>query len=345
MEFKKYVQFADFRGVAVDFSGIIGQKDVVDALKASLINNRVGHAYIFSGPCGIGKKTAAHIFSSILMCNEGKADESCGKCKSCLLFENGSNPDYCVLEVEDSSIGVEDIRKLQHDISVRPLYSKKKVYLIPEAGKMTVQAQNCLLKTLEEPPEYGVIILVTSNYDALLETIRSRSVRYDLKRNTFDEVKGFLTDKFGIEYGEAGFVSSYANGVIGRAIELLESEDLKKARDRVIDALAKLNRAQRDAVHEINALFEESKDDAESILDIMLLFYRDLLVAGKYGNENILINSDKKDIILENAQGFSAGKLLNNIAVIEDTRKVIKKNANFQLAIEVMLMKLQEENG
>lgn len=329
----------------MDFSGIIGQRDVVDALKASLINNRVGHAYIFSGSCGIGKKTVAHIFSSILMCNEGKTDESCGKCKSCLLFENGSNPDYCVLEVEKSSIGVEDIRKLQRDISVRPLYSQKKVYLIPEAEKMTVQAQNCLLKTLEEPPEYGVIILVTSNYDALLETIRSRSVRYDFKRNTFDEVKGLLTDKYEMEYSEAGFVASYANGVIGRAIELLESEGLKKVRDRVIDALVKLKRAEYEAVYEINALFEESKDDVESLLDVMLSFYRDLLVAGKYGNEIILINSDKKDIILENASGFPIGKLLNNIAVIEETRKNIKKNANFQLAIEVMLMKLQEENG
>ena len=328
----------------MDFSGIIGQKDVVDALKISLRSNRIGHAYIFSGPCGIGKKTVARIFSSILMCSEGREDESCGKCKSCLLFENGSNPDYCVLEVEGSSIGVEDIRRLQHDISVRPLYSQKKVYLIPEAEKMTVQAQNCLLKTLEEPPEYGVIILVTSNYDALLETIRSRSVRYDFKRNTFDEVKKFLTDKFGIEYEKAGFIASYANGVIGKAIELLEAEGIKEVRDRVINALVKLKKSGREAVFEINSLFEESKDDGESILDIMLLFYRDILVAGKYGNENILINSDKKDIILENARELSTEKLLNNIAVIEETCNAIKKNANFQLAVEVMLMKLQEEN-
>jgi DNA polymerase-3 subunit delta' len=334
----------DFRGVTVDFSGITGQKDVVDALKASLTNNRIGHAYIFSGPCGIGKKTVAHILSSILMCSGGREVESCGQCKSCLLFENGSNPDYCVLEVEGSSIGVEEIRGLQRDISIKPLYSQKKVYLIPEAEKITVQAQNCLLKTLEEPPVYGVIILVTSNYDALLETIRSRCVRYDFKRNTFDEVKGFLTNKFGLEYNEADFIASYANGVIGRAIELLESEDLEKVRDRVIDALVKLKGAGREAVYEINALLEESKDDVESILDIMLLFYRDLLVVGKYGNENILINSDKKDIILENAWGFSMEKLLDNIAVIEETRRDIKKNANFQLAIEVMLMKLQEEN-
>lgn len=329
----------------MNFNEIAGQKNIVEGLKGLLRNNKLGHAYIFSGPKGIGKRTVARILASILMCNNEGVDESCGKCQPCRLFENGTNPDFCVVELKGSSIGVEDIRHMQHDISIRPLYSGRKVYLIPEAEKMTVQAQNCLLKTLEEPPGYAVIILATSNYDGLLETIRSRSIRHEFKKNSFEEVKEFLTKRFGSDFKEADFVASYADGVIGRALELLESDQFKEIRDKVIDTVMKLSESNLVDIFDIYPLFEENKDDVDSILDIMLIFYRDLLVAGKSGNEKILINSDKKDIILRNVDRFSTGKLLNNITAIEEGRKNIKQNANYQLAIEVMLMKLQEENA
>ncbi|NMB34556.1 MAG: DNA polymerase III subunit delta' [Clostridium sp.] len=323
------------------FNKIIGQKIVVDGLRTSLKNDRIGHAYIFSGPEGIGKRSVANIFSSILICDEAREDESCKKCKPCLLFQNGNNPDFYVLGGTGSSIGVEEIRELQSNISIRPLYSRRKVYIIPGSEKMTVQAQNCLLKTLEEPPKYGTIILTTTNYGALLETIHSRGVRYDFKRNTLDEIREFLLDKHGVEQGHANFIAAYANGIIGRALTLLESEDLKKTRDDIIDILIRMNGEGSESIFEFNALFDGNRDDFEWLLDIMISFYRDLLIAGK--GENMLINSDKRDIILNNVQRFSVAKILDNIETIEQTRRAIKQNANYQLAIGVMLMKLREE--
>lgn len=336
------------QGCSVDFNGIIGQREIVESLKSLLRNNKIGHAYIFSGPKGIGKETMARVFASVLLCSSdavGALDESCAKCQSCRLFYNSSNPDFNVVEAGGSSISVEDIRNMQHDISIRPLYSQRKVYLILEAEKMTVQAQNCLLKTLEEPPKYAVIILTTSNYDSLLETIRSRSMRYDFKKNSFDEVVEFLKERTGKDSGEIGFIASYADGVIGSALELMESEDFKEIREKAVELVLRLNGAKLVDIFEIYDFFEENRDRIDQILDIMLVFYRDLLVAGKSGNENILINSDKKDIILRNVDKFSMEKLLKNIETIEAVRKNIKQNANYQLAIEVMLMKLQEENS
>ncbi|HOM02505.1 MAG TPA: DNA polymerase III subunit delta' [Acetivibrio sp.] len=329
----------------MDFNAIIGQKDVVEGLKTLINNDKIGHAYIFYGPEGIGKSTVAKIFASVLMCSDNTGDKSCGSCQSCRLFENGTNPDFSVLECKGLSIGVEEIRNLQHDICVRPLYSKRKVYLIRQAEKMTPQAQNCLLKTLEEPPEYAVIILAASNYEALLETIRSRSVRIDFKKNTFDEVKRFIINRAGGDFEQADFIASYADGVIGRAIKLMESEEFKELREKAIDAVIKLSGSDFENLLDISRMFDENKDSVDSILDIMLLFYRDLLVVGKYGNEKLLINSDKKDIILKNTGKFSVGKLLKNIDIIEKTRNNLEQNANYQLAIEVMLMKLQEENA
>ncbi|WP_265446807.1 DNA polymerase III subunit delta' [Acetivibrio straminisolvens] len=329
----------------MNFNEIIGQRDVVEGLKTLINSDKVGHAYIFYGPEGIGKSTVAKIFASILMCDDNTGDKSCGNCQSCRLFENGTNPDFGILECKGLSIGVEEIRNLQHDICVRPLYSKRKVYLIRDAEKMTVQAQNCLLKTLEEPPEYAVIILAASNYEVLLETIRSRSVRVDFKKNTFDEVKRFIVKRVGEDFEQADFIASYADGVIGRALRLMDSEGFKELRDKAIDAVIKLSGSDFEDIPNISVMFDENKEDADSMLDIMLLFYRDLLIARKSGNEKLLINSDKKDIILKNTSRFSTGKLLHNIDIIEETRRNIKQNANYQLAIQVMLMKLQEENA
>lgn len=330
-------------GCNVNFNDIIGQEEVINSLKAVLKDNSTRHAYIFAGPEGIGKRMVAKVFASALLCSERNSFASCETCQSCKLFQSGTNPDFYVLEAEGASISVDDIRKMQQDISIRPMYFAKKVYLIAEADKMTVQAQNCLLKTLEEPPGYAVIILTAINTNSLLETIKSRSIIYNFRKNTDEEVKSYIQKIKGHELSGIDFIVSYADGVIGKAIELIESEDFRLNRDKVIEIISKLSSSNLIEVFDAYDFFEENKDNIDSILDIMLMFYRDLLIAKKTGNENILINSDKKDIILKNMDRFEISRLIENIAAIEEARKNIKQNANYQLVIEVMLMKLQEE--
>ena len=329
----------------MDFNSIVGHKEIIAGLENSIKANRVGHAYIFSGPKGIGKRSVARAFSGLLLCNKPGGSKTCGECSPCLMLADNSNPDFYVVEQEGASIGVEEIRKLQSDIIVKPLYSQRKVYLIADSDKMTVQAQNCLLKTLEEPPRYAVIILTTSNYNALMETIRSRSIRYNFRKNTYDEVRGFLKGKFDSNLGDNDFIISYSDGVIGTAMELVNSDEFVALREDAVQVILKVMNSKLSDIFNIYDFFETNKTSIDTILDIMLLFYRDLLVVKRVREENVLINSDKKDIILRNAANFTAQKLMKNIEIIEMTRKNIKQNANYQLSIEVMLMKLQEENG
>lgn len=327
----------------MNFSDIIGQNEVVSTLKAVLRDDSARHAYIFAGPEGIGKRMVARVFAAALLCSGRNFADRCENCQTCRLFDSGTNPDFYVVEAEGASISVDDIRSMQHDISIRPMYSSKKVYLVAEADKMTVQAQNCLLKTLEEPPGYAVIVLTASNSNSLLETIRSRSIIYNFRKNTDEEVKACILKREVKEVAGLDFIVSYADGVPGMALTLIESGDFRLNRDKAVEVILQLKTSKLLEIFNVYDFFEENKDNIDSILDIMLLFYRDLLIAKKSGNENILINSDKKDIILKNVDGFEIGKLIENIAAIEEARRNIKQNANYQLAIEVMLMKLQEE--
>jgi DNA polymerase-3 subunit delta' len=327
------------------FDRIIGQKEVIGALKLSVQTGRIGHACVFTGPKGIGKRTVAAEYAGLLLCENNAAESACGHCKACMLYEGSSNPDFRKITAGGAAIGVDEIREMQRDIAVRPVYSKRKVYIIEDADKMTVQAQNCLLKTLEEPPEYGVILLTASNYDALLETIRSRSQRFSFRKNTYEEVCSAVDMAFAGKDACKTFAVSFADGVIGTALELAGGSDIQSMRDRVLALIAKLGKAKLYDVFGEYSFFEDYKDDIDSILTMMSMYYRDIMVAKETGNENMLINSDKKDIIFSNASGYSVFKLLRNIGLVEAARREIKQNANYQLSIEHLLIKLQEESN
>jgi DNA polymerase III subunit delta' len=327
----------------MNFNNIIGQTEIILNLKNSLTNDRIGHAYIFSGPVGIGKRTVAEIFASLLLCRNPLDGSVCGKCQACMLLESGSNPDFRRIQAEGASIGVEEIRDIQGDVVVRPMYSPRKVYIIEEADKMTVQAQNCLLKTLEEPPPYVVIILTASNYEALLETIRSRSQRLKFKKNSYEQVRQAIEHKYGKEIKGIEFAASYADGVIGTALELAGTGEIIQLREKTAGLLAGLQHSKLSDIFNVFGFFEENREYVDIIFDMMVLFYRDMIIMKETGNEKLLINSDKKDIILNNAPAFPVQKLVANIDLIEAARRAIKQNANYQLAIENMLIKLRED--
>lgn len=326
----------------MDFSSFVGQKEVIDNLRNSIADNKVGHAYIFTGPKGIGKKTLANIFSGLLLCEKKNNGDRCGSCIPCRMLDNSSNPDFYQIEVEGESIGVDEIREMQSDTIIRPLYSDRKIYLIVDADKMTVQAQNSLLKTLEEPPSYVLIILTVSNYDALLETIRSRVIRYNFRENSIFEVKEYLKTNFNLSGPEKDFIAQYSGGVIGIAKDLASSDEFSALRDKTIDILLELSKSKLASIFDIYEFFNQNKNNINTILDVMLLLYRDLIMVKKGLGSSVLINSDKSDIILNSVDNFSLHRLFNNIDAVELTRKNIKQNVNFQLSIEGMLMKIQE---
>jgi len=317
---------------------MLGHKKVLTTLQTAIKNDNVSHAYIFEGPDGIGRRETALSFASMLMCEV--SDRPCGECKSCQLFAEGSHPDFQEIYLEDKGISVEDIRNILEGLVIRPLYSKYKVIIINNADSMTVQAQNALLKSLEEPPSYLVFILTVQSSAAIAQTVRSRCQRIFFEKMSYEEIMAILEAKYGSRKPEWDFIVSYADGVIGTAISLIDSPYYLEVRDEVLDAAVQLTTSEDTDIFKVYDVFEKNNDKIDFILRVILLFFRDILVYSQTSDFSILINSDKKDIIVKN-KNLSLSKLIKCIDAIWAAKRGLEVNANFQLAIEVMLMKFQ----
>ncbi len=319
---------------------MLGHQGVLNTLQTAIKSDNISHAYIFEGANGIGKRETALAFSSMLMCETD--DAPCGECKACQLIQQSSHPDFQEVYLdEDKSISVEDIRNILKGIIIRPLYSKYKIFVINNADNMTIQAQNALLKSLEEPPGYIVFILTVQSGAAMTATIRSRCQRIFFNRLSYEELIAILKTKYGAIKPEWDFIVSYADGVIGTAISLVDLPEYLEIRDIVLDQVMQLLQSQDTDTYILYELIEKYDDKIDYILRVILMFLRDIVVYNQTGNFSILINSDKKDMIIKN-QGVNLSSLMKSIRAIWSAKKSLEVNANFQLTIEVMLMKIQQ---
>jgi DNA polymerase-3 subunit delta' len=326
------------------FQNIIGQ-DHVKKLFISLIKDgRISHGYLFNGPCGIGRKSVAFELSKIIMCTgRGPEDDECGSCDSCRLLRTGTNPDLiCISPPKGKdTISVEAIRDIQLELITAPLSSAKKIIIIDGAEKMTVQAQNCLLKTLEEPPSYVIIILICSNLSLILETVKSRVVRVDFTRYNDTEILQAFEKIQGDNNIDKDFIISYADGIIGRTVELKDGNALEVIRDSLTDMICKMPDIS-DVKSITTEIFEKNKDKIEYIFFTMLTLYRDIALFAKFGKTAEIQNKNRKRELFEisNYLKYSgAGKCID---IIDDTWKKIGRNVNYKLCIDLMLIRLQE---
>ena len=208
------------------FHDIIGHEKIKEHLQKAIGYQRVSHAYILSGEEGMGRKTIAKAFAMTLLC-EKHGTEPCMECHSCKQFLSGNHPDVIwVTHEKPASIGVDDVRiQINDTVSIRPYSSPYKIYLVDEAEKMTVQAQNALLKTIEEPPAYAVLVLITTNPEVFLPTILSRCIQLKLRPLKDSVVSDYLTEKMGVSDGQADIYAAFARGNLGKAIHLASSEE------------------------------------------------------------------------------------------------------------------------
>lgn len=311
----------------------IGQTDIVDEFRNRIKHDSLSHAFVLTGEKGIGKKNLAHFISKALLCTEkGDVQLPCGYCRACKSFDENVNPSFMLIRSETKNIVIKQIRDLIDDIGIRPLQGRK-VYIIENADRMTVQAQNCLLKTLEEPPIYAKIILTTANYDALLLTIRSRIVRINLKPSSINDIK-LIAQKKGIDIAGKEHLLSLSRGIPGKAFQLMADKDFEENRKETLkfifndDSSSKLD---------FNQYLSKNKGAFNVCVDILESIYRDALLI-RCSLEDGLINSDKKDNILKYANMHSTIDITEKISRIEKVRNNMKRNMNYQLAVDIITM-------
>lgn len=322
----------------MDYKHIIGHERIIDSLRKSIEKGSISHSYLFEGDEGLGKKMTAEAFAKTLLCKEQK-EEPCNQCSSCIKFDRGNHPDLKVIEPEKGLIKKGDVEALIKSVVTAPFESSRKVFIIDDCHKMNREAMNSLLKTLEEPPGYIVIILITSNPNNLLPTILSRAMSIKFYPIETAKIIDYLIEKYGKSKDEARFIAEFTKGSMGKSIELSASDEFFQKRDEIIKIIDNL--LMGDKVRAFNSIdfFNDNKDNIDEVLDMILFWFRDLIIYKVVGNNNLIINKDRMTFISK--ESFVDFQKINDIIErVQQTKEDISRNVNFQLSIETMLLNI-----
>lgn len=331
----------------MDFDRIVGHREIIEHIQSSIKFNRVNHAYIFDGPDGMGKMTLARAFAKTLNCEAGGI-EPCNSCISCKTFDEDNNPDIIYVTHKTTVISVDDVREqIVQNLAVKPYKNRYKIFIIPEAHKMNEAAQNAFLKSLEEPPEYGIFMLLSENCNNFLVTILSRCILFKLKALPYDTVAEYLIETQGITPEQAQLYARYSMGNIGKAEELIASQQFRSLRDKATEIALKLETADMiemyDIIDDIKGDKKEDRKNIDTILEIIYMIYRDALVYIKTRDEQRIIQSDKFSEVFSIADKASSSSLIKRCEAIEDTRVKLRNNGNAQLLLETLFFKIKEK--
>lgn len=291
------------------FDGLIGNEKIKHNLINILAKNNISHSYMFIGTKGIGKKKFAREFAKGILClNDSKP---CETCKSCLEFDNNNNPEYYELDLgEENSIKIDAIREMQKKVQELPIVSNRKVYIIDDSEYMTKDAQNCLLKTLEEPPEFVTIILIVSNENTILNTIKSRCIKIYFEDIKEEELKEYIKNNLDL----SGFTKNMlkaSDGSIGKAINIYQNKDLYIQIDKIFENVD--NYDLTDVISKLDELYK-NKDIIIDILDYI---------------NSIFIQKAKDEY-----------KYISYISYIEEAKKNLKQNCNYDMTIDKLLFNI-----
>jgi DNA polymerase-3 subunit delta' len=328
------------------FGQIIGHESIIQHLQNAISSHKVSHAYILHGEEGMGKKLLATAFAKALQCEEGGI-LSCDRCKSCMQAETSNHPDIMWVTHEKVSIGVDDIRlQVNGDIQVKPYNSPYKIYIIDDADKLTEQAQNALLKTVEEPPEYAIIILLVSNISVILPTILSRCVQLNLKPVDKQSIREFLMTQHHVPDYMAEMAATFSGGNVGKAIKYASSEDFEKMKGDVLHILKYIDDMELYEVISGLKTLTANKASIEDYIDLMVLWYRDVIMYKATKDPDLLLYREELTFINRQANIRSYEGVEKIISAMEKAKIRLKANVNFDIAIELMLLTIKENcNG
>ena len=294
------------------FEGIIGNEKIKESLKKYIIEDKISHSYLFLGVEGIGKQLIAKEFAKSILCTQKENNTYCNKCSSCIQFNSSNHADFKIIEPEGSSIKIEQIRQMQEKVQEKPIISKNKIYIINNADLLTIEAQNCLLKTLEEPPIHTIIMLIGSNENAFLSTIKSRCMIIHFQKINDEEIKEFLKNEYEITNISSNMIKTF-QGSIKRAIEQKDNKEQYEKIEKIIKSL-------------------KTKDTVQILKNSRILYqYKESIFQMLDDMNVILINLAKEE-----------SNYANCIFLVEETKKRLKQNANLDMCIDNLLLQMIE---
>lgn len=297
------------------FKNLVGNENNKYILKETITKGNILHSYMFLGTEGIGKKLFALEFAKMILC-ENQKNSPCEKCKSCIEFDSNNNPDFFFIEPDGNSIKIDQIRNMQKGILEKPIISSKKVYIINNAETMTKEAQNCLLKTLEEPQEYVVIILIVSDENSMLPTIKSRCTKIFFEKISDENLKTYIKEKIGDVHFEESMIK-LSEGSIGKCIEISKKQEILKKIEDFINNIENMDEVQ---IINASSYFNENKEDINLILDYIY----------------ILIFNKTKEFSNKIKYIFAMEK-------VQNAKEKLSKSNNFDMTIDNMLIEIWRE--
>ncbi len=325
------------------FNSIIGNEHIIKSLITSIKGDNVSHAYMFVSQDKILSFEIANVFAKAIMCSDFH-DDVCNECLSCKTFESDNNPDVTLIDLDEGKdiIGVDSIKNMVAGTKLRPFSSKNKVYIINNADCMTEGAQNALLKTIEEPNSYVKLILVVGNMKNVLPTILSRSIKIKLAPFKKSEMKEYCLLKYKkIDETKIDYYINYAQGSAMELDNIINNKSFIKIREEVIALSSKICSNDILDMLEVKNYLIKSKGNLDTVLDILEIWYRDLLFM-KEDITDRTINSDQMETLEFQALKYKSEKIQNIIKNITKLRKDNKSYANIKIATEYFLIKCSE---
>lgn len=322
----------------VHFKDIYGNKEVIRHFQTTLRFGNVSHAYLLSGEDGSGKNMLADAFSAALLCERGDI-EPCGVCKSCIQAATGNHPDIIRVTHEKQLISVNDIREqLVSNVGIKPYSSEYKIFIVNDAELMNEAAQNALLKTLEEPPDYAVILLLSASEDMLLQTVRSRCVRLSTRPLTHAEVVDYLTKEQGQPDYFASTAAAFSGGNLGKAIEYVTSTEASERRSKALSLIKDVDDL---TLAQIQAELKDIPDRKE-FLDLVTLWLRDVLMYKSTGNGKKLVFKNEEHAIEVYAKTRSFEALNRATEAVFTANSQLNSNVTPEVALELLILKLKD---
>ena len=324
------------------FTEIVGHEQIKEHMQAAIRDKKPFHAYLFQGEEGVGKEALARTIAAGLQCQSESADKPCKECVSCRQMESGNQPDVIWVTREKASLGVDEIREqLCNTMDIKPFSSPYKIYLVPEAEKMTEAAQNALLKTIEEPPEYGIVILMTSNISALLPTIQSRCLTMEFRPLSTAVVESYVKEHCQVPDYQARASAAFAQGNLGKAMRYAKSEDFIERKDHIISLLRHVEQMDLSEMLAVIKDLGTRKDEVRDYIDLMVLWYRDVLLFKATKDINQLLFQDEASYISREASHRSYEKIEEILQAFEKAKVRLRANVNFDITMELMLLTLK----